>query len=158
MKKTLLVLFLLIGTLSAHAQFERGKKYVSASISGLGMSYSSSEKFRLGLDASFGYFLADCFMLRANVGYDHTRAIDDVSVGLGARYYFDQSGVFLGTGAEYLHFSPSNNDVQIPFEVGYAFFINRFITIEPSIYYKMSLHDFSDNSTVGLNIGIGFYF
>ena len=52
----------------------------------------------------------------------------------------------------------NSNDVQIPLEVGYAFFVNRFITIEPSLYYKMSLHDFSDNSTFGFNIGIGFFF
>lgn len=158
MKKILLFMFLLVGTLSAHAQFEQGKKYVSASISGLGMSYSSSEKFRVGLDASAGFFAADCFLLRASIGYDHTREIDDFSIGADARYYFDQCGVFMGAGVEYLHYTPSSNDVQIPLEVGYAFFVNRFITIEPSLYYRMSLHDFSDNSTVGIKVGLGFYF
>ncbi len=158
MKKILLFLFLLAGTLSAHAQFEQGKKYVSASFSGLGMSYSSSEKFRFGLNTSVGYFVADCLLLHANVGYNHTREIDDVTIGAGARYYFDQCGVFLGGGAEYVHYTPNSNDVQIPLEVGYAFFVNRFITIEPSLYYKMSLHDFADNSTFGFSVGLGFFF
>lgn len=158
MKKLFIMLALAVGTLSAQAQFAKGTKYVGASISGIGLSYSSNQKFRFGLDATAGYFLADCFMLRGNVSYDHTKEINDVSVGAGARYYFDQCGVFLGAGAEYVHYTPSSNDVQIPVEIGYAFFVNRYITIEPSVYYKMSLDSFSEKSTVGARIGLGFYF
>ncbi len=158
MKKLLLFIVLLAGALSAHAQFDKGTKYVGASVSGLGFSYSSSEKFRFGLDLTAGYFVSDCLMLRGNVTYDHTKAINDVAVGAGARYYFDQCGVFMGAGAEYVHYTPNSNDVQIPLEVGYAFFVNRFITIEPSLYYKMSLDSFSQKSTIGLRIGLGFYF
>ncbi len=159
MKKlvTLILLFVVTFT-AAHAQFERGKRYVGASVSGLGLSYSSNEKFRMGLDAHAGYFIADCIMATANVGYEHTENMDDVRVGAGLRYYFDQNGIFLGAGAEYNHFTKSNNDVMIPITAGYAFFINRYLTVEPSVYYKMSLHDFSGNSTVGFNIGLGFYF
>ncbi len=158
MKKTLLLLVLLLSTLTMHAQFSQGVKYVGASVSGLGVSYSSNQKFRFGLDATAGYFIADCLMLRGNVTYDHTKEINDVAVGAGVRYYFDQCGVFMGAGGEFVHYTPSDNDVQIPVEVGYAFFINRFITIEPSVYYKMSLDSFSQKSTVGLRIGLGFYF
>ena len=158
MKKILFLLLLLLCGVQANAQFEQGKKYVSASLSGLSLSYSSNEKFRFGLDADAGYFITDCVMLRANLGYEHTRQVDDVRVGVGARYYFLQNGIYLGAGAEYNHFTPSNNDVMIPVEVGYAFFLNRHVTIEPALYYKMSLHDFSGNSTVGLRIGFGYYF
>lgn len=158
MKKILLVMCLLLGTLTANAQFAQGTKYVSASLSGLGLSYSSNQKFRLGVDATAGYFMADCLMLKGNVTYNHTKEIDDISVGAGLRYYFDQCGVFMGAGADYVHYTPSDNDVQIPVEVGYAFFVNRFITIEPSLYYKMSLDSFSQKSTVGVRIGLGFYF
>lgn len=160
MKLKHLVFFLLfvLSATAAKAQFAQGTKYVGASVSGLGFSYSSSQKFRLGLDVHAGYFAADCLMLRLGVGYDHTKEIDDVSVSAGARYYFDQCGVFLGAGAEYDHFTPNSNDVMIPCEVGYAFFLNRNITFEPSVYYKMSLHDFSNNSTVGVKIGLGIYF
>lgn len=155
---TLLLLCAVLGAKAQSTPFAQGVKYVGASVSGLGFSYSSNEKFRFGLDATAGYFVADCLQLRATIGYDHTKAIDDVSVGAGCRYYFDQCGVFLGAGAEYDHFTPSNNDVMIPCEVGYAFFINHYITLEPSVYYKMSLHDFSNNSTVGVKVGIGIYF
>lgn len=162
MKHFLCTVLLLVSALGAQAQsstpFAQGTKYVGASVSGLGLSYSSNEKFRMGLDVNAGYFAADCLLLRASVGYDHTKAIDDVSVGAGVRYYFDQCGVFMGAGAEYDHFTPSNNDVMIPCEVGYSFFLNHNITLEPSVYYKMSLHDFSNNSTVGVKIGLGIYF
>ena len=158
MKKILLLMCMVLGTLTANAQFAQGTKYVSASLSGLGLSYSSNQKFRLGVDATAGYFMADCLMLKGNVTYDHTKEIDDISVGAGLRYYFDQCGVFMGAGADYVHYTPSDNDVQIPVEVGYAFFVNRFITIEPSLYYKMSLDSFSQKSTVGVRIGLGFYF
>ena len=159
MKKIFLSLLLLFtGITAANAQFAKGTKYVGASISGIGLSYSSSQKFRFGLDATAGYFMADCLMLRGNITYDHTKEINDVAVGAGARYYFDQCGVYLGAAAEYVHYTPSSNDVRIPIEVGYAFFVNRYITIEPSLYYKMSLDSFSEKSEVGARIGLGFYF
>lgn len=158
MKKALIFALLLLGVLSAQAQFEKGTKYLGASLSGFGMSYSTSEKFRLGVDVHAGYFVADCLMLHGVIGYEHNDQVDNVSIGASARYYFDQCGVFMGAGVEYLHHSPNHNDLMIPVEVGYAFYVNHFIAIEPSIYYKMSLHDFSDNSTVGLKIGLGFYF
>lgn len=158
MKKALFLLFLMLGTLTANAQFAKGTKYVGASVSGLGLSYSSEQKFRFGLDATAGYFMADCLMLRGNVSYDHVPDQNNLSVGGSARYYFDQCGVFMGAGIEFVHYSPKSNDVQIPVEVGYAFFLNRYLTIEPSVYYKMSLDSFSNKSSVGLRIGLGYYF
>lgn len=158
MKKWMTTLLLFAAAIGMHAQFAKGTKYVGASLSGLGLSYSSNERFRLGLDADAGYFLADCVLLKANVGYEHTRVQDDVRIGVGARYYFSQNGIYLGAGAEYNHFTKSNNDVMVPVEVGYAFYLNHYLTIEPAIYYKMSLHDFSGNSTVGARIGFGYYF
>ncbi len=154
------IIFLLLGAVAmgAQAQFEKRTKYIGASLSGLGLSYSSNERFRMGLDAEAGYFMADCFLLKANVGYEHTRYTDDVGIGVTGRYYFSQNGIFMGAGAEYNHFTKNNNDVMIPVEVGYAFFLNQYLTLEPSVYYKMSLHDFSGNSTVGLRVGLSYYF
>lgn len=158
MKKILVLLLSLAAVLKVQAQFESGKKYVGASLSGFGLSYSSNEDFRLGLDAEAGYFITDGLLLKGNIGYDHTKAIDDLRIGASLRYLFIQNGIFLGAGAEYNHFTPKNNEMMIPLEVGYCFFINRHLTIEPSLYYKMSLHDFSGNSTVGVRVGLGFIF
>lgn len=157
-KLTTLLLLLVMAITTASAQFEQGKTYVGASVSGLGLSYSSNSRFSFGLNATAGYFVADCLQANATVGYDHTRSNDNVTLGVGARYYLDQCGIFLGAGAEFDHYGKNSNDVMIPLTVGYAFFLNQYITLEPSVYYKMSLHDFSGNSTLGVNIGLGFYF
>ncbi len=159
MKKIVSLLLLFVAVFStANAQFEQGKKYVSASVSGLGLSYNSNEKFNLGLKAHAGYFISDCLMANATIGYEHKHDFNDVNLGAGLRYYFDQNGIYLGAGAEFSHIDKRNNDVFIPVTAGYAFFINQHLTIEPSVYYKMSLHDFGNNSTVGFNVGLGFYF
>lgn len=158
MKKlfTLLAFLLMVGT--ASAQFTEGTKYVGASVSGLGLSYSKDAGFRFGLQATAGYFIADGFMVKANLGYDHTKVANDFSAGVGGRYYFTQNGIFLGAGAELTHTSPNFNSVSIPVEVGYCFYLNHYLSIEPSVYYKASLTDFADKSTVGLRIGLGYYF
>lgn len=158
MRKWITFMLLFVAAMNVNAQFEQGKKYVGASLSGFGLSYSTNERFRLGLNAEAGYFVADCLMLKANVGYEHTRNMDDVAIGAMARYYITQNGIYMGAGAEYNHFTKNNNDVMIPVELGYAFFVNKHITLEPAVYYKMSLHDFSNNSTVGFRFGLGFYF
>ena len=128
MKKWFLGILLLAMTAGANAQFQAGTKYIGASASNLGLSYSTAEKFRFGLNASAGYFVMDKIMVKADVGYNHTNHVDDLT------------------------------DLQIPVEVGYCFYLNHYISVEPSLYYKMSVDDFSDKSTVGFKIGFGFYF
>lgn len=159
MKQWLLSLLLLLcAATTAQAQFKSETKYVGASLTGLGISYNGSERFKFGLQAEAGYFIADYWMVRANVTFDHAKAYDNIALGVGGRYYFQQNGIFLGAGAEYAHFSPNYNDLRIPVEVGYTFYLNHYLAIEPALYYKMSLNDFSDHSTVGLRIGLGYYF
>ena len=158
MKKVILCAMLMLASIGAKAQFEAGTKYLGISATGLGISYSSNEKFRIGLDATAGMFIADKVLVRANIGYNHTDYVDDFSAGIGARYYFRENGIFLGAGGEFSHLTKNNNDLMIPIEVGYAFYLNHYIAVEPAVYYKMSLDDFSDKSTVGLKIGFGFHF
>ncbi|MBQ8098870.1 MAG: outer membrane beta-barrel protein [Bacteroidaceae bacterium] len=158
MKKWLFGVLLMVLSLSAKAQFEAGTKYVGASVSNLGLSYSTNEKFRFGANASVGYFLADQFLVKADLGYNHTEHVDDFTTGLNGRFYFKENGIFVGAGGEFVHYTKNNNDVMIPVELGYCFYLNHYVSIEPSVYYKMSLNDFSDKSTVGFKIGFGFYF
>lgn len=158
MKKILLVTIMLVVAVVSKAQFEQGTKYVGASVSNIGLSYSSTEKLRFGVDATAGYFLHDGVMLKANVGYSHKPHFDDITLGLGGRYYFNQNGVFLGAGVEYCHETTSYNDLRIPVEAGYCFYLNHYVSIEPAVYYNMSLNDFSDKSAVGLKVGFGLYF
>ena len=41
---------------------------------------------------------------------------------------------------------------------GYAFFLGRNVTIEPSVYYDLSFSDTSEFSKLGFKIGFGVYF
>lgn len=159
MKKLIAIaaFFAMIST-GAFAQFESGTNYLGTSLSGLNLQYSSSEHTRFEIELMGGRFVTDGLMLYANIGYTHTRHTDDVYAGAGGRFYFNQNGIFMGAGAQFVHLTKNSNDLMIPVEIGYAFYLNHYLAIEPSIYYKMSMHDFSDNSTVGLRVGLGYYF
>ena len=153
-KKIALLLVVLATTLTASAQFEQGKKYVGASLTGLNLSYNGSEKFQ----AQGGYCILDNIMALASVGYDGNGELPDaLTLGAGGRYYILQNGIFLGANVKYVHANDNYNDVMPGVEVGYAFFINRFVTIEPAVYYQQSFKDHSNYSTVGLRIGLGIY-
>ena len=56
MKKIFIALLLATFTLSASAQFEKGTKYVNASLSGFGLSYSKQPGFCMNIEAAGGYF------------------------------------------------------------------------------------------------------
>ena len=172
MKKVILGLLMAISTLTANAQFEAKKTYINASLSGFGISYSKLEKLRFDVDANVGYFVARDLLLYGRFGLDQKQVtltkgtkdynvyLNELVIGAGARYYIEQNGIFLGLGLEYGHTERTkkyDNFYIVP-EVGYAFFVNQYITIEPAIYYNMCLNDFSDASKVGLKLGLGFYF
>lgn len=159
MKKLAMMLVGLLMTVAANAQFEKGKVYCGASLSGLGLSYNGSSELNLGVRGQVGYLFADNLMAVGNVSYDHTGAsgVDDYfSVGAQGRYYIVQNGLYLGAGAKYIHTS-DYNDVMPGVEVGYSFFVSRTVTIEPAIYYDQSFKDHSDYSTIGFRIGVGVY-
>lgn len=159
MKKVIMLFAALLLTISASAQFEEGKKYASASLSGFNLSYNGSKELSLGGNAMAGTFAADNLLIYGLAGYEHPgKDIDDTfNVGVGGRYYITQNGIFLGANVKYVHANSSYNDFMPGVEVGYAFFISRTITIEPAIYYQQSFKRHSDYSTIGLKIGFGIY-
>ena len=161
MKKMILGLMMVLSTLAAHAQFEAGKMFVGASVSELGASYSKQQKFKFDLMATAGCFVANDMLVLANVGYNHLEDFDDFEVGLGGRFYIEQNGLYLGLNGAYAHgdhYGDKTDNFFISPELGYAFFVNHYLTIEPAVYYNMSFNDFSDSSKVGLRIGFGLYF
>lgn len=158
MKKILMVLVALTMTLTASAQFEEGKWYGNASLSGLDLSYRGSSDLHFGFEAKVGYCLADNWMLLATGGIQTDSDNTDLSIGVGGRYYIVQNGVYLGVNATLKQVdSERHNDFMPGFEVGYAFFISRHVTIEPAIYYNQSFKSHKDYSTVGLRVGVGIY-
>lgn len=159
MKKFVVLCVSLLLSMAVHAQFEEGKVYGGASLTGLNLSYNGASDLNLGVQGQIGYLFADNLMAVGQVSYQHTGkdgVRDYVSVGAQGRYYIIQNGLYLGAGAKLIH-TGSYNDVMPGVEVGYAFFVSRTVTIEPAIYYDQSFKNHSDYSTIGLRIGIGVY-
>ena len=164
-KKTLLTLLLAMVSLSANAQFEKGTNYVATRLTGLDLSYSKNSKFHFGVEALAGRFVADSWMLTGQFGYNHqTLSGPDENrfdLGIGTRYYFKQNGIYVGCGLLYEFEkinAAKNNSINLTPEVGYCFYVNHFLSLEPALYYNICLNDFSDGSKVGLKLGLGFYF
>ncbi len=161
MKKLFLSLLMAMSALAASAQFEGGTTYFNVSLSGLEASYSINEKVQVAAEAKVGHFIADDWMLFALADYDHRKHQDKFGVGVGTRYYIEQNGLYLNLGVRLEHEADhgrKDDNMYLTPELGYAFFLNRYLTFEPSVYYDMSLNDFNKGSRVGLRIGFGFYF
>lgn len=160
MKKLFALLAAMVMTVAANAQFEEGKGYLNASVTSLDLNYSKNENLSFGLGAKAGYFIMDNIQINADIETylnSHNKSRNAFSLGVGGRYYIIQNGIYLGAGLEYSHVHPKINDIRPNVEIGYAFFLNRYLTVEPSIYYKHSFKN-TDNSKVGIKVGFGLYF
>lgn len=156
-KKIAMFIAAMMVSLASHAQFEAGKMYVGASLSGLDLSYSGMTNARFGLQGKAGYMMADDWMLTGQLSYEKQEDVPfSMSLGVGGRYYIVQNGLYLGASALYKH-REHYDDLLPSVQIGYAFFINRTVTIEPEIYYEQSFKNHKDYSQVGLRIGIGIY-
>lgn len=158
MKRIYLVLFAVMVTVAVHAQFEAGKCYIGASLSGVGFSYNGSEKSSFGLQGRAGYLFDDNLMATAQLEWDkknHQPAY--FKAGVGMRYYIVQNGLYIGAQANYVHAGNAFDDFQPGIQLGYAFFLSKTVTLEPEIFYDQSFKNHSDFSTVGFRIGVGVY-
>lgn len=158
-KKIALLASVMFMSLAAHAQFQANKAYLGASVTGLNLHYNGQDGFNIGVEAKAGIFPWDNIMLLGMVSAEHNGSeavADHIAAGVGGRYYITQNGLYLGANCKFLHANHSYNDVMPGAEVGYAFFVNRSVTIEPAVYYDHSFKD-SDYSTVGFKVGVGIY-
>ena len=157
MNKIALIVVALVMSVAANAQFEKGKGYLGASLSGFDIG-SQAKQFHIGLDAKVGYLFADNLMGLVEVGYKHVEDTpDNYTLGASGRYYIVQNGLYLGAGLKYKH-AEDYNDLLPGAHIGYAFFVSRTVTIEPEVYYNQSLKNHGDYSGFGFRIGIGIYF
>lgn len=158
MKKVMLSLLFAVVSMSAFAQFEKGTGYLNSSLSGLDMGYSNKKDFSLGAQMTAGYFLADQCMLLGQAGYSYSKEDKNrVTVGAAARYYLTSCGLYFNMGGKFEHTAEVNNFYLTP-EIGYCFYLNHYVSLEPAIYYDASVNNFSDYSKVGVKLGVGFYF
>lgn len=166
LKKISMMVVALTMAIAAQAQYSNNrltpfyedKYYVGASFTGFDLNYSGLEDFKLGVSAQAGYFLFDNWMASGQIAYNSNgKAPDYFSLGAGLRYYIEQNGLFLGANVNYLHANTNFNDVQPGIEVGYAYFLSRTVTVEPSVYYHQSFKDHSNYSNLGFKITFGIY-
>lgn len=165
MKKTILMMLCgLMFAVVSNAQvqdrppFGQDKIYASASVSGLGLSYSKASDWNFGVNAKGGYLFEDNWMVTGNLGYDYRKAgSNSFSAGAGLRYYIEQNGLYLGAGGNYVH-EKNYDDFMPTVQIGYAFFLNRTVTLEPELYYNQSIKDHNEYSGFGFRIGLGIYF
>ena len=159
----ILAALMAVMSLSANAQFEYGTMYGNLSLSSFDMSYRKDTKFHFGLEAMGGSFVEDAWMVNGRFGYDHQGRgeMNNFELGAGFRYYFVQNGIFLGGGVKYEFNgigSFHRNYLDLTPEVGYFFYLNRNLSIEPVVYYDLCVNKFSDGSRIGLKLGFGYYF
>ncbi len=157
MKKVIFALLLVLTSVNANAQFTEGTQYGSTYLSGLGIGYGGTEKFFFGLGGDYGYFIKDSWMLRAGLNYQHVDGDNGFKFNIGGRYYFKKCGVFTGLGLQYEHMSNDFNWFQFVPEVGYCFYLNHYISLEPSLYADLCCNDWSNGSRIGLKLGVGIY-
>ena len=193
LRKVLTMLLIAVSSMQASAQFEKYTSYLNTSLTGLGLSYSKDSRFKMGVQATGGYFVEDCWMVYGRFGFEHQGARgvmknrNDLQIGVGGRYYIEQNGIFLGVGLAYQHatnvtfsqhesiigetsengpveirtvynYYGSRNYVHLTPEVGYCFYVNNYLSIEPSVYCNLCLNRFSEGTEIGLKLGMGFYF
>jgi hypothetical protein len=160
-KKLFMILMALTVSVGAFAQFEQGKKYLSASISGMDLHFTGAEKWKFDIGGRVGYMIEENWMLTCILGFSYRKNLPNTfTLGAGGRYYISANGLFLGAGLNYEHHGVGDTKVDdfVPnIHVGYAFFVSRTVTIEPEFYYKQSLKDHSNYSDVGIRIGVGVY-
>lgn len=159
-KRILYVVVAMMFAVSVHAQFEKEKLYIGASMTGLNLSFNGVDDLNIGVEAQGGYLVDDNLMLLANASFQHSGnkvVPNSYSAGVGGRYYIIQNGIYLGANCKWIHAQHSYNDIMPGVEVGYAFFINGSVTIEPAVYYNQSFKSHSDYSTIGFKVGIGVY-
>ena len=156
MKKIALIIVALVMSVAANAQFEQGKIYANASLSGLDFSNNKIMGSHFEVGTKIGYFLWEDVSIVARLNYNYYKNDFDIfNAQLGGQYYITQNGLFLGAGLNFMVFD--GTDVAPSFQLGYAFFLNEKVTIEPEVYYNQSLTN-SDYSTFGFRIGLGIYF
>lgn len=163
MKKIFIALLLAAVSLGASAQFEKGTKYVNASLTGLGLDYCKAGGFHIGMAAGGGYFFANNWAVLGQLGWDHRDGANEFGVGLGARYYLRNNGFFFSGGLKYGAYNPGGDapvsrNLYLTPEVGYCFYLNDHVSIEPAVFLDMSMNHFSDFTKVGLKVSFGYYF
>lgn len=160
-KRIVFLMMVLTMSLSSFAQFEQGKAYLNASLSGLDMNFTGADKWKVDLTTRCGYMVEDNWMALGLFEYNYCKYEPrHFAIGAGMRYHISQNGLYLGFGAKFRHYSfddESYSDFMPNIQMGYVFFLSKTVTFEPELYYDQSLKDHSNFSRAGIRIGVGVF-
>jgi outer membrane protein len=113
------------------------------------------------LNPNVGYFIMDNLGVGLRLGFQNNSFGDASSTGFGigamARYYVFQ-GLFPQVGFMYNSFKVKDGpdaatDTDINLGLGYSFFLNNSVALEPQLYYNINSEEANGN-TLGLSIGL----
>ena len=166
MKKNLIIFVMaLMSFTAASAQFDQGTWFFNASMKGLDFNHDKQNGNTFRFDAGAGNFIADNFAVKVDFGADLTKYYDQYNLGTQARYYYSSCGIYTGLGLSYgyrsLDIAGLKDTVHLMFlspEVGYAFYLSHYLTVEPAVYYNICTNKFDECSNFGFKIGFGYYF
>ncbi|MDZ7647839.1 MAG: hypothetical protein U5K54_12010 [Cytophagales bacterium] len=138
MKKYLLIIITCLTVGSAFAQIPKGTILAGAAsiLSFTSVSPDTGDNYSIfDLSLKGGYFVIDNVVAGVNLGYQKIDDFSFTSFGIFGRYYY-QGKFFGGAGFTINDYENSDSQTVIPFEVGYAAFINEVIAVEPSLNYE----------------------
>jgi hypothetical protein len=95
-------------------------------------------------------------MIGGSLSYEYAGA-HALKIKPNFRYSFQSNGINLGCGLQFEHAGTERNFIQLCPQVGYTFYLNDKISLEPALYADFGLNDFKNGTSAGLKIGIGLY-
>jgi hypothetical protein len=163
MRKSLSIILTLFAFSNvASAQFSQNSKSIGGSVIFDQMYYDHENiGTTLAVTPSMGYFVKDDIAVTASFslgafGDDGVWIVDDASIGVGGKYYYevDKGALYVGDSFEFSR--PKALPSMIP-EAGYLLGLNKSVFLDFGLEYLMGLGD-NKSSTITLEVGIATFF
>lgn len=132
-------------------------------------SWSKNDEYtykELNLNATAGYFIVDNLLGAITLGYVCSRQFyakelseEDIALTFGFQMqYFILGKIFTGAGYSIIKPKQDPPNKYFDFKIGYAGFVSKNISLEPSLTYSLEISEYSKRNILGLNLGLGIYF
>ena len=146
-------------------QLEKGNIFIETQSTGVGIRFTNGVSLNIG--GTGGYFVMDKLMIGGVLGLNvisqqtqdgwgnsSTQTSTSFDFGAGARYYFlaNSTGGLFATGLLKITVGSGDAIFGVAFNGGYAFFLNKYISIEPLMWLDLP---FAKGTRVNFGIGAG---
>jgi len=183
MKQITILLVMCCISMSAFAQFEKGRKLVGGSLALSfttdktkydGSTFTNGQYVDFSLDPLAGYFVIDNLAVGAGLGFstssykeddsDYKSVSNEITIQPVVRYYLEQ-GVFfqgnfiVGSAKDKETDNGTTNETKYgvsgwSLSAGYAYFLNDFVAIEPQVGYSAKGYKDKDSEVKYLDSGL----